>query len=282
VVKLYLFQMAMMVTFIVVIRLWRHELHPVPVDFLEPELAHGTHGLWRVLILDALPGNLNILPLYIALLIAFPLMYWGLTRAKWLTLLFSAALWGTINLDPALNIPNWLDPDGWYFDPFAWQFLFVLGAWAAMDTARTGGDVPHRPILVAACWAYLLFSGLESFPWAQWHLPDLAPVHVPPPQKTPLSPLRLLDVMAIFYLVQGSRIARYVAEGRAGQVLAVYGRHSLEVFALGTVFDLFGRLLMLTWGDGWLMQGAVNVAGLGLLYLTARELDRRKRRRKAA
>ncbi|MBE7212691.1 MAG: OpgC domain-containing protein, partial [Gluconacetobacter diazotrophicus] len=82
VVKLYLFQMAMMVTFIVVIRLWRHELHPVPVDFLEPELAHGTHGLWRVLILDALPGNLNILPLYIALLIAFPLMYWGLTRAK--------------------------------------------------------------------------------------------------------------------------------------------------------------------------------------------------------
>jgi hypothetical protein len=45
----------------------------------------------------------------------------------WLTLALSASLWLLINLDPSINFPNWLDPDGWYFDPLAWQFLFTLG-----------------------------------------------------------------------------------------------------------------------------------------------------------
>jgi hypothetical protein len=61
----------------------------------------------------------------------------------------------------------------------------------------------------------------------------------------------------------------------------VYGRHSLEVFSLGTVLDLLGRLVMTTYGTGWPMQIAVNVIGLGTLYLVATTLDRRKKRAKS-
>ena len=277
VVRLYLFQMGMLVTTVVVIKQWRHH-HPVPVDFLEPELAHGTHSLWRVLSLEALPGNLNILPLYMVLLILFPVIYLALRTNRWAALAFSAALWLTINIDPQINLPNWLDPDGWYFDPFAWQFLFTLGAWAAVETRRTGGDVPRSVWIVAGCWLYLGFSAIQAFPWSQWGLPDLAPLPIDPPQKTPLSPLRLIDVMAIFYLVQSSRLARRLAGGPVGQVLAVYGRHSLEVFSAGTILDLLGRLVMTTYGTGWPLQIAVNVIGLGTLYLMAVALDRRKQR----
>ena len=84
-------------------------------------------------------------------------------------------------------------------------------------------------------------------------------------------------MLAIFYLVQSSRLARTLAGGRIGQVLAVYGRHSLEVFSVGTVLDLLARLVMTTYGTGWAMQVAVNVVGLGTLYLMANWLDRRKR-----
>jgi hypothetical protein len=108
------------------IRYWR-AFWPVPVDFLEPELAHGLSSFWRVLFLDALPSNLNILPLYMVLLRGFPLIYLMMRVSLWLTLALSASLWLLINLDPSINFPNWLDPDGWYFDPLAWQFLFTLG-----------------------------------------------------------------------------------------------------------------------------------------------------------
>jgi hypothetical protein len=281
VARLYVFQMAMLVATVLVIREWRH-FHTVPVDFLEPELAHGLRSVWRVFSMQALPGNLNILPLYMVLLILFPVIYLALKTNRWMALAISASFWAFVNVDPKFNLPNWFDPDGWYFDPFAWQFLFTLGAWAAMETRKTGGDLPRRWPLVAASWLYLAFSAIQSFPWSQWGLPDLSPLPIDPPLKTPLRPLRLIDVMAIFYLVQSSTLARRLASHRIGQILAVYGRHSLEVFSLGTVLDLLGRLVMTTYGAGWPMQIAVNVIGLGTLYLVASTLDRRKQRAKRA
>ena len=279
VIRLYLFQMGMLLTTVAAIKLWRR-YYPVPVDFLEPELAHGVHSFWRVLSLQALPGNLNILPLYMVLLILFPVIYLALKLNRRAALALSAAVWLLINLDPRLNLPNWLDPDGWYFDPFAWQFLFTIGAWAAMTTRDTGGDLPRSRWLVGFCLIYLGFSAIQSFPWSQWGLPDLAPLPIAPPQKTPLSPLRLIDVLAIFYLVQSSRLASRLSATRLGQVLAVFGRHSLEVFSVGTVLDLLFRLVMTTYGSGWPMQIAVNVTGFGTLYLMATALDRRKQARK--
>ena len=275
VLKLYLFQMGMLITTVVVIKEWRR-YHPVPVDFLEPELAHGVHSFWRVLALEALPGNLNILPLYMVLLILFPVIYLALRFNRWAALILSAGVWLLINLDPQINLPNWLDPDGWYFDPFAWQFLFTIGAWAAMETRNTGGDVPKSRWLIGICCLYLAFSAVQSFPWTQWGLPDLSLLPIAPPEKTPLSPLRLIDVLAIFYLVQSSRLASRLSASRVGQVLAVIGRHSLEVFSLGTILDLLARLIMTTYGTAWPMQIAVNVIGLGTIYLLAVTLDRRK------
>ncbi len=279
--KLYVYQVGMLLISIAVITQWRR-YHAVPVDFLEPELAHGFASLWRAMLLQALPGNLNILPLYIVLLAMFPLIYLASRLGIGFALAISGALWLLVNLDPQLNLPNWLDPDGWYFDPFAWQFLFTLGAMAAIVTQKRGGDLPRYRWLVALAWAYLAFSALQSFPWAQWGLPNLAPLDIDPPLKTPLSPLRLIDVLAIFYLVQSSPRTSRGAATRAGQVLAVIGRHSLEVFSAGTVMDLLARLLFATLGNGWALQIGVNVVGLGTLFVLARALDRRKTRRRQA
>ncbi|CAP54825.1 OpgC family protein [Gluconacetobacter diazotrophicus] len=277
--RLYVFQAIMVVVTTATIRYWRG-FWPVPVDFLEPELAHGLSSFWRVMFLDALPSNLNILPLYIVLLGCFPLIYLLMRASLLLTLAVSGGLWLLTNLDPAINFPNWLDPDGWYFDPLAWQFLFTLGACASVLAARHDGSLPRLGWLRVACGAYLAVSALEAFPWSQWGLPDLRPFVVVAPDKSVLAPLRLLDVMAIFYLVQSSHATRHMAEGRIGRVMALFGRHSLEVFATGTVIDLYARLVFTTFGAGWWLQIAVNVIGFTILWALATVLDRQRIRQK--
>lgn len=281
ILKLYVFQLGLTLASIFLIRHWAN-LHPVSPDYLEPELAHGQRHLWRAALLLALPANLNILPLYIALLASFPLI-WGLMRRglAW-ALIPSGCLWLAVNLDPDINIPNWLDPDGWYFNPFAWQFLFAIGAAGAVVSRRHHGDLPRHTGLVAAAWIYLGFSALEAFPYAQHGLPDLAPLAVPTQGKTPLAPLRLLDVLSIFYLVASSQVARRFTATAAGRALALLGRHSLEVFTLGTFVDLLAKLGFDWLGQGLAMQVAVNLLGIGALFALAAVLDRRKQRARAA
>ncbi|WP_428391135.1 OpgC family protein [Lichenicoccus sp.] len=279
--RLYVYHIGMLLVSIGVVTQWRH-YYPVPVRFLEPELAHGFASLWRAMLLYAQPASLNILPLYIVLLGLFPLVYLTSRAGIGVALALSGALWALINLYPQINLPNWFDPDGWFFDPFAWQFLFTLGAMAAITTQQNGGDLPRHRWIVTAAWTYLGFSAMQAFPWSDWNLPNLAPFDIAPPQKTPLSPLRLIDVLSIFYLVQSSARMSRAAASRGGQVLAVLGRHSLEVFAVGTTLDLLAQLLFVTWGNPWLLQIGINVVGLGGLLLLARWLDRRKSARRPA
>src|SRR3546814_5752618 len=55
---------------------------------------------------------------------------------------------------------------GWFFNPFAWQFLFILGAWCAMrrHAAPWLQLLPRRPVTVLAV-LYLLFSFLIVLTW---------------------------------------------------------------------------------------------------------------------
>lgn len=280
--RLYLFQMGMVIVTLISIYEWRR-IWILPPDFLEPELAHGysvVRIIWRLLLLDALPSNLNILPLYIILLLLFPLIYLLMKRHALLALGISGLLWCIINLDPWLNFPNWLDPDGWYFNPLAWQFLFTLGIYASIKAGQYQGNLPVYRSVKWIMVIYLFFSFLEAFPWQYWNLPDLRPFNLPIPAKSYLSPLRLLDVLAIFYLVQSSNWARRFSENRFGRILALFGRHSLEVFSLSTIFDLWGRLMFASWGGGWLLQAGVNCVGVYLLYLLALYLDKKRTQQK--
>ncbi|GCD50704.1 hypothetical protein BJI49_06840 [Acetobacter pasteurianus] len=282
-VQLYIGQTIMVAAYVFTVRAWRH-FTPVSVDYLEPELAHGMGWVWRVMMFDALPSNLNILPLYIVLLGGFPLFYVLMRVHRSLALVLSGAVWLFVNFDPEINFPNWLDPDGWYFNPFAWQFLFALGLTASAETERRGGDLPQKRLLVIASILYLVFSAIQAFPWTLWGLPDFRPFGDSiAPAKTWLSPFRLLDVVAIFYLVQSSDKARqWAAESKLGQILARVGRHSLEIFVVGTVLDLYARLIFSTFGEGWGLQVAVNIVGLAVLFWLAAWLDARRTRQRAA
>jgi hypothetical protein len=277
--RIYLFQIGLLLTTLVVVLLWTtyYNLQPIHVA---PILNAPVSGLIHGLTLRAVPSYLDILPLYLVLFAAFPLVYVGLRLNPWLALGLSAILWLVANLDPNLNLPNWIDGGRWFFNPLAWQFLFTIGAAFALLAAAHSGSLPRATWAVWLCAAYLGFAFLESAPWADWHLPDLRPLSWAPPDKTQLPVLRVLDILALAYLLLSSVWLRSFAGWRIFRPLEVCGRHSLEVFAVGCIVALFGRLLFRTYGAGLETQIAINVIGVAMMCLVGVCLEKGRMRAK--
>ena len=271
--RLYVFQMGMLL--VMLLAVWGWHLHyPMTPPPIGPIIHGGAAGIRHGLTLQSQPSNLNILPLYILLLAVFPVMYAGLRFRPRLTVAVSAAVWLAANVKPGLNLTNALDGNGWFFNPFAWQFIFVLGAALAQVMARNGGSLPRRPWLVALCWVLLGLSFLEAFPWQQWGLPNLAPLAMGPPDKTNLAPLRLLHSLGLVYVVLTWQGLRSLLGVTPVAWIECLGRHSLEVFSLGTLLALFGEFAFSSYGDGWLSQLVVNLVGLTAMLALARALER--------
>jgi hypothetical protein len=270
---LYVFQLGLLAATLLIVWLWTsyYGFQPRIVGpFLDDPFAGVLHGLT----LSAVPTYLDILPLYLALFAVFPLIYAGLRVSRLLTLAFSAALWAAANLVPALDLPNWANGGQWFFNPFAWQFLFTIGAAIAMLLAAHDGQLPRARWAVWVCAAFLLFALVETVPWSAWHLPDPRQIALASPDQTNLAPLRLVDILALAYLLLSSPTFRAIASARVLWPLDLCGRHSLEVFATGCVVALFGRLLFRTYGAGLPLQIAVNAIGFLAMWGVALYLDR--------
>ena len=110
------------------------------LDFLkQPEVT-----IIQALLLKFKPVNMDVLPLYIVLLLLFPLALWLLIRNATLALVLSVALYA-LTWEYGWNIPS--HPSGhWFFNPFAWQLLFVFGAWCALGGAERLAPVLRSPV----------------------------------------------------------------------------------------------------------------------------------------
>ena len=161
--RLYLFQAVMMLAVLVVVSAWLRYFGVEPASGA-PFVHSGVNGLRHGLTLQAQPASLNILPLYIILLALFPLIYGLIAISPILALLASCALWIWVNLEPSINLTNWLDGQGWFFDPFAWQFLFVIGALGAVLLRRYDRKLPRPPWLRVVAWGIVASRWLPRHP----------------------------------------------------------------------------------------------------------------------
>jgi hypothetical protein len=274
--RIYVFQAVLLLVVLVMVGGWYKYSGLVP-EHGGPYVSSGLNGLRHGLTLQAQPSALNILPLYIVLLALFPLIYGLIRISPFVALLASGALWVVVNLYPSINLINWLDGQGWFFDPFAWQFLFVIGALGAVLLRRTGGDLPRPLWLRMAAWGYLAFALIAAAPWQAWGWFDFRLILIEIPDKTTLAPLRLLDVLALMTLALGSTKFRALVQRPALWPLVVCGRHSLEVFSLSTVLAMLGHLVFRTYGVTVVTQVLVNGVGLALMIALAVALERRRR-----
>ncbi len=272
--RIYVFQIGLLVTAMLVVWLWTRHFQLEALEIAP--LLNGTVSFRRGLTLGALPGYFDILPLYIVLLAWFPVVYALIRFGTGWALGVASLIWLWANLDHRIDLPNVMDGQGWYFNPFAWQLLFTFGAALAVWMSKGQGSLPQRRWLTALCWAYLAWAFLEAFNWRHWGLPVLTPFAMAAPDKSHLSLFRLADIAALFYLLLTSASVLRLVRWRPFRPFEACGRHSLEVFSLGCVLSMFARLVFRTYGMTTPIQFAVNITGVAATFALALALERAK------
>jgi hypothetical protein len=220
------------------------------------ELGGWPRTLLLIITLGFQPVDfMNILPLYIVLLLAAPLLIWTLNRrATWILVAPSSALW----LIGLLN-PDLLPFPGVSFGPrpfslLAWQFIFILGLAAGYHRDRLLGifwGVHKRKILavaVAIALTIFVFAQLQRRPALGLGLQLPEHLYWLLDKKT-FGPVRavytiaslILAAFAIRCLLAWSERARSRLGTSAGKLLsdlALMGRLSLACFVLHLGFAL--------------------------------------------
>jgi len=215
------------------------------------------------------PSLLNILPLYVALLLVFPLFLIAISIHPLLALIPSAVLYAAVQVWH-VNLPGYPEDTVWFFDPFAWQFLFVIAGTFGFAAAQGRSPLPARRWIIwpaiAIAIAGAVFMGSDML-HETLGLPILWNIPLWIVDKTALPPLRLASVLSLAALV-GRFVPREapLLTSRAAWPLVLCGRNSLEIFGLTILLSVLGSTLMTLAGRAVIVQLAVNLAGILIIF----------------
>jgi hypothetical protein len=255
--------------------LYAEEFHAA--DFLnEPGVA-----VIKALTLQFQPAYMDILPLYIVLLAAFPFMLAGFRSWPRVVLGASLALWLAVQLDPRFALPAYPGPNRvWFFNPLGWQALFFVGAWLGWRGIRDKLSWLDRSWLLGPAVGLALVGLVVRVSWtlhAQYaSIPALANTRFVWLflSKGDLGLLRFTNVLALAVLVR--RLISPQASFLAGPVawpFVVCGRHSLQIFCLGILLSVVGHLVLREFFGGLLMQLVVSIVGVTVMVAVAALMD---------
>ena len=202
------------------------------------------NGLLGLALLSLQLGYFNILPLYIVLMLWAPVAVALALRGPLLALAVSIGLYVAARAF-GLNLPNWPEPGGWFFNPIAWQLVFTLGVISAI-LWRDGLPRPAPWLVtlsaVTVAGAALIVTNEAGLAPG---LRDTATAHLDV-AKQDLGLARLVHFVALAYLIAMATTAfgRFIApviRGAFGAAVQRLGRNSLPVFAAGSVLSAGGQ-----------------------------------------
>ncbi len=241
-------------------------------------------ALIHAVVLQYTPVNTDILPTFALLHLAFPIVLWLLIRSAAAALALSFLLYLMVQRY-SWHVPAW--PTGeMYFNPLAWQLLFVFGAWYADQGAgRLKAIVQSRATLWLAV-LYLAFSLIVTLSWQivslKWLIPDVVSEHIYPIYKSHLAPLRLVHFLALAVVV--SRLMPHDWHGLMKPWMTTMircGENSLAMYCISVLLSFAGFVVLQEISGSFAMQAAVNLAGIALMIAAATlmtweaKLDRR-------
>jgi hypothetical protein len=225
-------------------------------------------ALLEAITLHFQPAYLNILPLYVVLLLMFALAL-PLLRVPAVLAGLSLGLYAAARVF-GWNLPSWTG-GGWFFNPFTWQLLFMMGA----ILSYAPGERPKRTFVLDTLSILVVLFGLVM-QWVVWQHPATVgrlPAGIVRAlmsvDKEGLHPFRLISILALTWLTvrlvpaSASWLRTRVA---GGFILA--GQHSLPVFCAGIFLAFLGRITTEV-DNSVLTQTAVNVLGAGSLWTVA-------------
>lgn len=237
-------------------------------------------------------GYFDILPLYVVLMLMAPFFALIDRHAPHLLLPLSLALYLAV-LAFRLTLPTWPVTGTWFFNPLAWQLVFVLGFTLAREDFGLGAWTRHHivPLRIVAVPIVVMGALIHIFDW--W--PD--PTQVPNPKlffiadKTFDTPMRLIQFLS---LVAVSSIAYPYIRRLAGlpflrplvdgliELFAMLGRNSLYVFCVGSLLSLAAQVVRFVTRGTVGTDTIVVILGIVIMAFTAWLAESRQRARPAA
>jgi hypothetical protein len=232
-------------------------------------LGHPEAAIVQALLLRFRLLNMDVLPLYVVLMFFLPLILW---LAKWKTDL-------PLALSVILYVLTWkydlyltAYPHGyWAFNPFAWQLLFVFGAWCALGGAKRLSRVLASPITLWISIAYLFAAFCLALTWYFPQLDHVLPSRIErwiyPISKPDLDVLRFFHFLALAAIT-----VRCVPGSWPGlkspwlRPMILCGQHSLEIFCLGVFLAFAGYFLLTELGGG--LASHFLVAFIGIIMMS--------------
>jgi len=217
-------------------------------------------ALLEALLLRFQPAYLDILPMYIALLVAFAVLM-PLLRWRWVFLFVSISAYTVVRFT-GYNLSSWTG-GGWYFNPIAWQVLFMIGAALSYRPFRLPGpkwayDVASAAVLLVGLLLLWLVWPYED---TELRMPMWAARILLSVDKQNLHPMRLLSIFALVWVViRTVPITAQWVRSQAAAPFVLCGQHSLPVFCAGIFLSFLGRLAMEE-QPSWTVQAAVNLCG---------------------
>jgi hypothetical protein len=235
------------------------------MDFLkQPDVT-----IVQALLLRFRPVNMDVLPLYIVLMMALPLILWSMKWRPDVTLGLSVVLYAvTWEYDLYLSAyPNGF----WAFNPFAWQLLFVFGAWCALGGARRMSRILASPVTMWISIAYLAAAFCVTLTWYVPQLSHFMPKRIEqwmyPIDKTDLDVLRFTHFLALAALT-----VRFLPRDWPGlksrwlRPLILCGQHSLEIFCLGVFLAFAGHFILAEVSGGAAMHALISLSGVLIMW----------------
>jgi hypothetical protein len=223
-------------------------------------------------------GYVNILPLYLVLLAVTPLLLFFAWRYPLWLMAASVAVWlaaGIWRLGP----PNYPSSGVWFFNPLAWQVIFITGLLTGVAMKDGRRFVPIRRWLQVLTGIFLIYAALSvQFPavskitgntlWLAketFHLPWNLTAF----DKTYVTAPRLLHILALAYFLSSFGFIRGACAHWIAAPFELLGRQALPVFALGSVLCIGLQGVKHVTGDDFATDALIIAGGLALQFALA-------------
>ena len=234
---------------------------------IEQPVATLSQGL----LLKFKPLNLDVLPLYIVIMAGFPPLLILMRRAPHLALgastivyVFARFFDWNFSAHPS---------GGWYFNPFAWQLLFTMGAWAALGGRTRVQTLTRSRTVLAASIVFVAFAFVITFAVrlsSTGFLPAGLIDLFDPNDKTNLAPYRVIHLLALAVIVVRLFPKDFsVLQSALLKPAIVCGKRSLEVFCVGIFLSFIGHFILEMYSNALLTQIAVSTIGISLMTAVA-------------
>lgn len=237
-------------------------------------------------------GYFDILPLYVVLMLMAPFFALIDRLASALLLPLSLCLY-LIVLTFRITLPTWPVSGTWFFNPLAWQLVFVLGFLLAKPDTGIGGLTRRHIVPLRIVAVSIVIAGALVRIFDLW--PD--PTRVPSPKlffiadkafDTPMRLVQFLSLVAVFSIaypyisnLKKLPLLRAPVSGLIA-LLAMLGRNSLYVFCIGSLLSLSAQVARFVYRGTVGTDTAVVVLGIIIMAGTAWIAESRERARPLA